>query len=60
MNYITTAEAGRLLGLNVRRISKLCKAGDIQGAQKFGRDWMIPYPPVRKPVKRAGRPKAED
>ncbi len=58
MDYITTAEAAQVLGLDVKRIARLCKSGAIEGARKFGRDWMIPTPIKRKPVKRAGRRKS--
>ena len=58
MNYITTAEAAQVLGLDVRRVARICQLGHIEGAQKWGRDWMIPTPIKRRPVKRAGRRKA--
>ena len=44
---ITTAGAAEELGLEVSHVRRLCIAGRIQGARKWGRDWMIPSPVVR-------------
>lgn len=42
MNYITCSEASALMGTTVRRIQQLCKNGEISGAKKQGRSWIIP------------------
>ena len=42
MTYLSVSEAARVWGVSVRRIQQLCKSGEIKGAQKQGRSWMIP------------------
>ena len=42
-------EASKLWGLTERRIAGLCKNGDIKGARKAGRSWLIPAD-AQKPV----------
>ena len=42
MKYLTCIEASALLGTTPRRIQQMCKAGQIAGAVKQGRSWMIP------------------
>ncbi len=37
--YLTTAEAAKLLGLNVSRVRCFCKEGRL--GQKIGRNWAI-------------------
>ena len=39
---MTCAEASVLMNISVRRIQQMCKNGDITGAVKQGRSWMIP------------------
>ncbi len=46
MNISTTAERW---GLTVRRVQEMCKNGQIKGATRFGRAWMIPED-AEKPV----------
>jgi len=43
MKYITCAEASALMRITSRRIQQMCKDGEIAGAKKMGRSWMIPY-----------------
>ena len=42
MKYLSTTQAGELLGLSARRIAILCEQGRIPGAQKVGVNWIIP------------------
>lgn len=59
--YISTKEAGRILGLSTRRIVGLCNKQIFEGARKEGRDWKIPEAAVfayQKDVKPINR-KAE-
>lgn len=42
MNYITVKEAAARWGVGVRRVQVLCNENRINGAYRFGRDWMIP------------------
>lgn len=42
MKYITAREAAEQWSLTVRRIQDLCRSGQIPGAARWGRDWMIP------------------
>lgn len=42
MEYLTCIEAAEKLGISTRRIQQLCNKGQIDGAVKHGRSWMIP------------------
>lgn len=42
MEYINIEEASKRWGLSIRRIQDLCKLGKVQGAKKFGANWMVP------------------
>ncbi len=42
MTYITVSEAAQAWGVSARRIQQLCKSGDLKGARKRGRLWMVP------------------
>ncbi len=41
-NTMTVQEAAELWGLTTRRVSTLCKNGQIAGVEKQGRSWLIP------------------
>ncbi|MBQ8995330.1 MAG: AAA family ATPase [Oscillospiraceae bacterium] len=47
MGYISTEEAASLLGISPRRIQQMCNKGQIKGAERNGRKWMIPDTIVR-------------
>ena len=47
--YVTVMDAAVELGLDSSQVRRLCGAGRIQGAEKWGRDWRIPSPVVRLP-----------
>ena len=42
MDYITTGQAAEKWGVSARWVQMLLKRGSIDGAVRFGRDWMIP------------------
>ena len=42
MKYYTCKEASKLLDITARRIQQMCKTGEIAGAEKQGRNWMVP------------------
>ena len=42
MGYLSVSEAALQMGVSVRRIQQMCKSGEIPGAIKKGRSWMIP------------------
>lgn len=42
MKYLTCKEASKLLGISARRAQQMCKTGEIIGAIKQGRSWMVP------------------
>ena len=42
MQYISAKEAAEKWGLTLRRVQDLCKCHAIDGAVRWGRDWMIP------------------
>jgi hypothetical protein len=49
MTLITVPLAAAELGVCVQRVRVLCRQGRVQGAQKVGRDWLIPIPIVVMP-----------
>ena len=49
MEYLKIEEIAKLWGLGFRRVQLLCSSGKIEGAVRFGRDWMIPKN-AQKPV----------
>jgi hypothetical protein len=49
---ITAAEYARRIKVSGAHIRQLCVSGRIQGAQRLGRDWLIPDPPVVLPPRR--------
>ena len=55
MEYLTIDEVAKKWGVGTRRVQLLCAGGKIEGAVRFGRDWMIPKDAV-KPID--GRTKA--
>lgn len=55
MDYLKIDEVAAKWGVSVRRVQAMCAQGKIQGAVRFGRDWMIP-PSAKKPID--GRTKA--
>lgn len=63
MEYIKIDELAQRWGVSTRRIQTLCSQGRIEGAVRFGRDWMIPKD-VKRPVdgrtKNGREPQAED
>ena len=42
MKYLTCSEASTLMGTTARRVQQMCKNGEIIGAIKKGRSWMVP------------------
>ena len=42
MEYIRVSDVAERWGISVHRVQELCKNGKIEGAVRFGRDWMIP------------------
>ncbi|MBQ3133633.1 MAG: hypothetical protein IJC17_05110 [Clostridia bacterium] len=55
MDYLKIGDMAKKWNVSVRRIQTLCAEGKIEGAIRFGRDWMIPKTAAR-PVD--GRTKA--
>jgi len=55
MRLTSTLGASAELNVSERRVRKLCLDGRIAGAQRIGRDWVIPSPVQVAAVKR-GRP----
>lgn len=47
---ITVAQAEKKLGIKSRRIRVLCEQKRISGAEKVGRDWVLPDNPVVSPA----------
>lgn len=42
MEYLSCSDASKAMGLSVRRIQQMCKNGELPGAIKEGRKWLIP------------------
>ena len=42
MGYITVKEAAEKWNVTARRVQGLCNSGELKGAERFGRAWMIP------------------
>ncbi len=42
MGFLTAKQASELWGVSVRHIQDMCRNGKIQGAEKHGREWLIP------------------
>lgn len=42
MQYLTCSEASAAMKITPRRIQQMCKNGEIPGAVKKGRSWMVP------------------
>lgn len=54
MLYISADEAARKWNISVRRVQQMCKSGEIPGAVKEGRSWVLPedvQQPIRKTLK---------
>ncbi len=49
MKMITATQAAEKWGVSLRRVQDYCKKGKIDGAERFGLNWMIPADAV-KPV----------
>ena len=61
-DYIKIEEVAQLWNVTPRRVQALCADGKIEGATRFGRDWMIPKN-TRKPIDgrtKAGRKEVAD
>ena len=42
MEYLSCSDASKAMGFSVRRIRQMCKNGELPGAIKEGRKWLIP------------------
>ena len=42
MEYLSCADTAKTLGMSIRRIQQMCKRGEIPGAVKKGRSWLVP------------------
>lgn len=42
MEYLSCSDASKAMGFSVRRIQHMCKNGELPGAIKEGRKWLIP------------------
>ena len=53
---ITANQAAKILELKPSTVRLLCMRGQIEGAEKIGRDWIIPWPPKYIRRRGPGRP----
>lgn len=42
MEYLSCSDASKTMGFSIRRIQQMCKNGELPGAIKEGRKWLIP------------------
>lgn len=42
MEYLSCSDASKAMGSSIRRIQQMCKNGELPGAIKEGRKWLIP------------------
>lgn len=54
MEYLTAKQTSENWGITLRRVQELCRTGQIGGAVRWGRDWMIPAD-VPRPIDRRRR-----
>ena len=40
--FVSTTEAGRLMGYSTDHVNLLCREGKLPGAKKIGRNWLVP------------------
>ncbi len=61
MEYLKAKDVAERWGVSPRRIQAMCAAGKLEGAVRFGRDWMIPKhtPQPQDGRTKSGRVKAE-
>ena len=60
MKYLSCSDASVLMGTTARRVQQMCKNGEIMGAIKKGRSWMIPADAIpNKAENPASRKKAK-
>lgn len=55
MEYITTKEASTKWGISAIRITVLANEGRIPGAQKIGKNWLIPASATKPPEYKSGQ-----
>ena len=53
---ITVTEAAKILRLQPTTVRLRCLTGQIEGARKFGQNWMIPDIPIYLNRRGSGRP----
>lgn len=58
MEYLKASEAAKKWNMSQRRVQDLCRLNLIPGAQRWGRDWMIPADAQRPPDGRSRAGKA--
>ncbi len=51
MRYLTAKQISDKWGVSARRVQDLCKAGAVEGAERHGREWLIPEF-AQKPIDR--------
>ena len=49
LSYLKVSEIAQKWNMSRRRVQDLCRLNQIPGAQRWGRDWMIPENAVRPP-----------
>jgi hypothetical protein len=57
LRFFSVPEAAVELGMGESTLRRLCVAGEVKGAVKLGRDWIVPSTALnRLTPRKAGRP----
>lgn len=56
MDYLSCADTAEKLGITIRRVQQMCKQGELPGAVKDGRTWMIPVNVVSEDLNAKKKP----
>lgn len=56
MDYLSCADTAEKLGITIRRVQQMCKQGELPGAVKDGRTWMIPVNAVSEDLNAKKKP----
>lgn len=56
MDYLSCADTAEKLRITVRRVQQMCKQGELPGAVKDGRTWLIPVNAVSEDLNAQKKP----
>lgn len=56
MDYLSCVDTAEKLGVTIRRVQQMCKQGELPGAVKDGRTWMIPVNAISEDLNAKRKP----